>query len=90
MNMMAKLSIVVPHLFLSQINEKSVGHITVDFKYIDDWMDMSANVDFDKSERYLYEFLNHKDYYSYRKRYFKYMEQYEIDKKLVQTKPVSL
>lgn len=31
--------------------------------------------DFDKSERYLYEFFNHKDYYKFKEKYFIYLSQ---------------
>ena len=43
--------------------------------YVDYWLDANVKADFDKSERYLYEFFNHKDYYKFKEEYFKHLNQ---------------
>jgi len=39
------------------------------------WLDRNVKADFDKPDRYLYEFFNHRGYYKFKKQYFKSLDQ---------------
>ena len=51
--------------------EENEGNLKLTKLCLEHWLDANVKADFDKSERYLYEFFNHKDYYKFKEEYSK-------------------
>jgi len=57
---------------------------------LDYWLDANVKADFDKSERYLLEFFNHKNYYKFKKMYFEQLHVIESENSSMKVKKVQI